>query len=89
MSGMKIDEWLPQHQVRARYSIVAFASTERTYEALTKASFADLPIIRGLMALRGYRLGGGKSPAVVAQTEGRRFGSFLELVVIPLVTAAN
>ena len=79
MSALKIDDWMPEYQVSARYSILVAASPESTASAVRKASFANLPIVRGLMRLRGYRLGKAErtaSPAV----EGRRFGSFLELV---------
>ncbi len=47
-----IDDWLPEHQVSARYSILVGSSPEKTAAALKKASFADLPIVRGLMRLR-------------------------------------
>ena len=76
-----IDDWLPEYQVSARYSILAGSSPERTAAALKKASFADLPIVRGLMRLRGYRL--GSAQGAVPGTEGRRFGSFIELVADP------
>jgi hypothetical protein len=78
---MAIDEWLPQYQVSASYSLLVRASAENTFAALTRASFSDLAIVRGLMRLRGYRLGGGKDP----QTEPRHGvrGSFLELAAVP------
>jgi len=79
---MKIDDWLPEYQVSARYSILVRSSQESTAAALGKASFADLAIVRGLMRLRGYRLGSTK-PALSPSAEGRRFGSFLELVSNP------
>jgi hypothetical protein len=77
---MKIDEWLPEYQVSARYSILVPSSVETVAAALRKASFADLPVVRRLMRLRGYRLGKTEpeaSPATVG------FGSFLELVATP------
>ena len=77
-----IDDWLPEYQVRARYSILVGGSPEKTAAALKKASFADLPIVRGLMRLRGYRLGNAK-PAASPAVEACRFGSFLELVTGP------
>lgn len=77
-----IDDWLPEYQVSARYSILVGRSPEKTAAALRKASFADLPIVRGLMRLRGYRLGKA-TPAASPPVEGRRFGSFLELVAKP------
>ena len=77
-----IDDWLPEYQVSARYSILVAASPEKTGAALRKASFADLRIVRGLMRLRGYRLGDTK-PAASSGAESCRFGSFLELVANP------
>lgn len=74
---MAIDEWLPQYQVSSCHSIFVHASDERTYAALRQASFSDLPIVRGLMRLRGYRIGRSGIPETDAQ-QGRR-GSFLEL----------
>jgi hypothetical protein len=57
-----IDKWLPHYQVTASYSVFVRASLEKTYAALKHASFSDLPIVRGLMRLRGYRIarGGGR-----------------------------
>jgi hypothetical protein len=78
---MAIDEWLPQYQVSASYSIIVDASVEKTFAALAQASFSDLAIVRGLMRLRGYRLGGGKNPETAPQ-QGVR-GSFLELAALP------
>jgi hypothetical protein len=78
---MAIDEWLPQYQVSASYSVLVHASDEKTYAALKLASFSDLPVVRRLMRLRGYRLGGGE----VAETGTRAVGSgsFLELAAVP------
>lgn len=80
MSGRAIDDWLPEYQVSATYSLLVRASAEKTYAALTHASFSDLAIVRGLMSLRGYRLGGGKPETEAPQ--GVR-GSFLELAAVP------
>jgi hypothetical protein len=77
-----IDDWLPEYQVSARYSILVGSSPEKTAAALKKASFADLPIVRGLMRLRGYRLR-STMHAVSPTVEACRFGSFLELVANP------
>ena len=77
-----IDDWLPEYQVSARYLILVGSSPEKTAAALRKASFADLPIVRGLMRLRGYRLGKA-TPAASPAVESRRFGYFLELVANP------
>jgi hypothetical protein len=81
MSLMAIDEWLPQYQVSASYSIFVRASAERTNAVITQVNFSDLPMVRGLMRLRGYRLGniGVRGPEA-RQTVG---GSFLELATVP------
>ena len=76
-----IDQWLPQYQVSASYSILVRASAEKTYATLKRASFSDLPIVRGLMRLRGYRIGRCGVPASEAQGGVR--GSFIELATIP------
>jgi len=78
---MAIDEWLPQYQVSASYSVLVHASDEKTYSALKRANFSDLPLVRGLMRLRGYRIGHGRLPQSEAQDVGR--GSFLELAAVP------
>lgn len=78
MSATAIDEWLPQFDVSASYSIPVQASAEQTYAALRQARFSDLAIVRRLMRLRGYRLEGSASGAL-----GREGGSFLELAAIP------
>ena len=74
-----IDNWLPEYQVKARYSVQVGRSPEKTAAGLRKASFADLAIVRRLMRLRGYRLGNTK-PAASSAAESCRLGSFLELV---------
>jgi|SRR5271157_907168 len=78
---MAIDEWLPQYQVNASYSIFVCASNEKTYAALKQVRFSDLPIVRGLMRLRGYRLGGDEARESGTRDVGR--GSFLELAAVP------
>lgn len=54
MSGLQIDEWLPEYTVRASYSIRVLASPEQTFAALKSANFGNLTIVRQLMRLRGY-----------------------------------
>jgi len=78
---MAIDEWLPQYQVSSSYSIFVHASDEKTYAALGGANFSDLAIVRGLMRLRGYRLGRCGVPQTGAHDGGR--GLFLELAAVP------
>jgi hypothetical protein len=76
-----IDKWLPHYQVSASYSLLVHASDEKTYTALKRASFSDLTIVRGLMRLRGYRIGRGTNPESDTQPIG--YGSFLELATVP------
>jgi len=80
VSGRAIDEWLPQYQVSASYSILVRASCEKTYAALQQTSFSDLAIVRRLMRLRGYRVGRDEIPGTGAR--GIR-GSFIELASVP------
>ena len=78
---MAIDQWLPQYQVSASYSVLVHASHQKTYAALKHANFSDLAIVRRLMQLRGYRLGGSKAPKSNVGQDER--GPFLELAAIP------
>jgi hypothetical protein len=78
---MAIDQWLPLYQVSASYSVLVHASDAKTYAALKQVNFSDLPIVRGLMRLRGYRLDRGTIPEPGARNVGR--GSFLELAEVP------
>jgi len=85
---MKIDEWLPEYQVSSRYSIIVRASREQTQAALAKSDFSRLPIVRGLMRLRGYRLGSEKRKerdgGAPGPTEASgQYGSFLTLATVP------
>jgi len=75
-----IDEWLPQYQVSASYSILVHAPGEKTFTALKHANFSDLPIVRSLMRLRGYRIGRGV-PGSEPRASVR--GSFIELADVP------
>jgi hypothetical protein len=76
-----IDQWLPRYQVSSCYSAFVHASDEKTYSALKRANFSDLAIVRGLMRLRGYRIGGAKTPESIAQPDAR--GPFLDLAAVP------
>lgn len=76
-----IDEWLPQYQLSANYALLVHASTEKTYASLKHANFSDLAIVRRLMRLRGYRLGGGNVPESNARPDAS--SAFLELAAIP------
>jgi len=83
LTATQIDKWLPDYQVSATYSIFVHATARRTYDALAQASFSGLPIVRGLMRLRGYRLGKDQPKAPPAQASSGVRGSFLELETIP------
>jgi len=78
---MAIDEWLPQYQVSSCHSVLVHASVEKTYAALKNAEFSNLSIVRGLMRLRGYRIGRGRNPQ--SDTKPGGYGSFLELATVP------
>jgi hypothetical protein len=80
---MKIDEWMPQYNVSAAYSILIRASLEKTSAALASARFSDLPTVRRLMWLRGYRVDGKQPASFVASMSNRPYGAFLELSAIP------
>jgi hypothetical protein len=76
-----IDQWLPQYQVSASYSVLVHASDEKTYAALEQARFSDLATVRFLMGLRGYRPGPSKTTAPDARENVS--GSFLKLAAVP------
>src|SRR5271170_2411949 len=78
---MAIEEWLPRYQVSASHSVRVRASAEKTYAALKLVNFSNLPIVRGLMLLRGYRVGREPIPGVETRNVG--CGSFLELAALP------
>jgi hypothetical protein len=84
---MKIDEWMPKYNVRASYSILVRASVEKTSAALASARFSDLPIVRRLMRLRGYRMDGDKATGSESSNSSnpnrRPYGAFLELSDVP------
>ena len=79
---MKIDEWMPEYQVSARYSIFVRASVEQTYEALAEAKFSDLGIVRGLLRLRGYLPLRKKVAAVSPPKDQAPYGDFLPLAMV-------
>lgn len=83
MSDLKIDEWLPEYQVSAQYSLLVRASVEQTFAALAQASFSDLAIVRGLMRLRGYRVSQAQPTDSSLPKENQQFGSFLLLATVP------
>src|SRR5271170_2021851 len=60
--------------------LFASRAAEKTYAALEHADFSDLPIVRGLVCLRGYRIDSAK----VRESEAHgRYGSFLVLAAVP------
>jgi len=85
---MKIDEWMPNYNVSAGYSILVRASIEKTSAALVNARFSDLPIVRYLMRLRGYGMDGtkidrNKPTGSGSSMPNRAYGAFLELSRVP------
>ena len=82
MNGLKIDEWMPDYHVSARYSILVQASVEQTYAALAEARFSNLRLVRGLMRLRGYRLTQGRSATPEQPRGDFQYGSFLLLATV-------
>jgi hypothetical protein len=78
---MKIDEWLPQFQIGASYSILVHASNEKTYAALEQARFSDLALVRILMRIRGY--GSSRRKATEPEAPENARAPFLELAAIP------
>jgi len=78
---MVIDQWLPQYQVSASYSMLVRASDEKTYAAVERARFSNLPVVRVLMGIRGY----GRSRSKTTEPDPRENvrGPFLELAIIP------
>lgn len=80
---MKIDEWMPEYQISASYSIRVASPPEKTYASLSAARFSDLPVLRALMRLRGYRLDNDSPPTPAAKQSSGIGGAFLELVAEP------
>ena len=60
---MQINEWMPEYQFSASYSIRIEASPEKIFAAVAQANFTDLPMVRRLMRVRGYRVGRRSFPA--------------------------
>jgi hypothetical protein len=81
VSTALLDEWLPHFQVSARYSILVRASPGATYAALVSANFSQLTLVRRLMRLRGYRLGGSEVTTPNSPERSLR-GAFLDLAVV-------
>jgi hypothetical protein len=85
---MKIDEWMPNYNVSASYSILVCAEVERTSAALANARFSDLPIVRSLMRLRGYgvdrtKIDRNKASGSDSSMPNRAYGAFLGLSSVP------
>ena len=51
---MKLDELMPQYDVKAAYSMHIEASPQRVWEEIMKTDFSSLPVARRLMALRTF-----------------------------------
>lgn len=76
---MKLDEFLPEYNVRSQHSINVYATPEEVYAALTDNSFSQVPVVRFLMRLRGF------SPDLsnIPMREALRRGGFIELCNFP------
>jgi hypothetical protein len=82
---MKLDELMPQYDVKAAYTMRIAASPQRVWDEIMNADFSQLPVARRLMALRTF--GRRKPPAGEPRTLGtmgsRGAGGFIELARIP------
>lgn len=78
---MKIDEFMPRFDVRARYKIEVQAPPQAVYHALLTCDFSDSLLVRALMSLRSGRL---RRPAAGKPLRERLRGTgFVELVSVP------
>jgi hypothetical protein len=82
---MKLDELMPQYDVKAAYSMRIAAPPQRVWDEIMNADFSKLPVARRLMALRTF--GRRKPPAGQPRTLGnmgsRGAGGFLEIARAP------
>jgi hypothetical protein len=79
---MKLDEFMPEYDVAARYDISVQASPAETATALEHADFSELRLTRLLL---GFRTLGRKRPDSSAgtQVERLRRAGFIELANVP------
>ncbi len=86
---MKLDELMPQYDVKAAYSMHIEASPQRVWEEIMKADFSSLPVARRLMALRTFgrrkpRTGQPRTLGSLGGSMGARgAGGFLEVARVP------
>ncbi len=76
---MKLDEFLPNYDIRSQHSIEVRATPAETYAALTTGSFSQIALVRFLMRLRGF----ARQRTNVGMRESLRRGGFFELCDIP------
>jgi hypothetical protein len=76
---MKLDEFLPQFDVRSQHSIEVQATPAEVYAALTAASLSQIPIVRVLTRLRGF----SRQTSNTTMRESLRHGGFIELCDLP------
>lgn len=77
---MKLDEFLPEYNVRSQHSIEVHAIPAEVYAALTAGSFSQIPVVRFLMRLRGFP----PERTNMAMRESLRRGEFSDLCDSPL-----
>lgn len=76
---MKLDEFLPEYNVRSQHSIDVHATPAEVYAALTTGSFSQIPVVRFLMWLRGFP----PKRTNMALRESLQRGGFIELCDVP------
>ena len=76
---MKLDEFLPEYNIRSQHFIEVHATPEEVYTALTAASFSQIPVVCFLMRLRGFP----RERTNIAMRESLRQGGFIELCDFP------
>jgi hypothetical protein len=59
-----LDAYLPSYEFSTRHEITVGADAERADRALREVTFADVPIVRGLLLARGEGLRRGDEPVV-------------------------
>jgi hypothetical protein len=79
---LKLDDWLPDYQVRSRHQTTVQADTATTYQALISTSMGKLTLVKVLMGLRS--LGRARhTPRPKTFIEGLIDGGFLPLAIEP------
>lgn len=78
---MKLDELMPQYDVKAAYSMRINAPQQRVWNEIMNADFSNLPVARRLMALRtfGRRKPAAGQPRTLESMGSRGAGGFQEI----------